>query len=77
MKHAFDVIRSAGSSTYNFVNPPRRDVISIGGAGDEVTIRFRADNPGPWFLHWYVPRFSCVLPRSYTPYSHIDWHLEL
>ncbi|KAK7450141.1 laccase, multicopper oxidase, benzenediol:oxygen oxidorectuctase [Stygiomarasmius scandens] len=52
--HAFDVIRSAGSSTYNFVNPPRRDVVSIGGAGDEVTIRFRADNPGPWFLHCHI-----------------------
>lgn len=28
--HAFSVIRSAGQSTYNFVNPPRRDVVSMG-----------------------------------------------
>ncbi|KAK7030484.1 laccase, multicopper oxidase, benzenediol:oxygen oxidorectuctase [Paramarasmius palmivorus] len=52
--HAFDVVRSAGSSTYNFVNPPRRDVVSIGSAGDNVTIRFRTDNAGPWFLHCHI-----------------------
>jgi iron transport multicopper oxidase len=50
--HTFDVIRSAGKSTYNFVNPPRRDVVSNGNLGDNVTIRFVTDNPGPWFLHW-------------------------
>ena len=32
---------------------PRRDVVNIGLAGDNVTFRFRTDNPGPWFLHWY------------------------
>ncbi|KAH8826494.1 laccase [Flagelloscypha sp. PMI_526] len=61
--HTFDVIRSAGSTTDNYDNPPRRDVVSTGTATtDNVTIRFRADNPfgGPWFLH-----------------CHIDWHLEL
>nr|AAO38869.1 laccase [Rigidoporus microporus] len=52
--HTFDVVRSAGSSTYNYVNPPRRDVVSIGNAGDNVTIRFRTDNPGPWFLHCHI-----------------------
>ncbi|KAI3621083.1 laccase [Moniliophthora roreri] len=52
--HAFDVIRSAGSSTYNFVNPPRRDVVNIGQASDNVTIRFRTDNAGPWFLHCHI-----------------------
>ncbi|KAJ3553552.1 hypothetical protein NM688_g3549 [Phlebia brevispora] len=58
--HTFSVIRSAGSSTYNYVNPPQRDVVSIGtGVNDSVTIRFTTDNPGPWFLH-----------------CHIDWHLQ-
>ncbi|KAJ3559926.1 hypothetical protein NM688_g36 [Phlebia brevispora] len=58
--HAFSVVRSANSSKYNFVNPPRRDVVSIGtGVNDSVTIRFTTDNPGPWFLH-----------------CHIDWHLQ-
>ncbi|KAF5390803.1 hypothetical protein D9757_004420 [Collybiopsis confluens] len=52
--HTFDVIRSAGSSTNNYVNPPRRDVVSTGAASDNVTIRFRTDNPGPWFLHCHI-----------------------
>ncbi|KAG9317027.1 laccase [Chiua virens] len=58
--HSFDVVRVAGSSTTNFVNPVRRDVVSIGTSStDNVTIRFVTDNPGPWFLH-----------------CHIDWHLH-
>ncbi|KAF5354773.1 hypothetical protein D9756_005749 [Leucocoprinus leucothites] len=58
--HTFDVIRSAGSSAYNFANPVRRDVVSTGGStSDNVTIRFTTNNPGPWILH-----------------CHIDWHLE-
>jgi len=62
--HHFDVIRSAGTGEYNFKNPVRRDVVSIGGnvngtGQDNVTIRFVTDNPGPWFLH-----------------CHIDWHLD-
>ncbi|PIL29303.1 transporter [Ganoderma sinense ZZ0214-1] len=52
--HAFSVVRSAGSNVYNYVNPPRRDVVSIGDAGDNVTIRFRTNNPGPWFLHCHI-----------------------
>ncbi|KAG6901004.1 Acyl-coenzyme A oxidase 2, partial [Termitomyces sp. Mi166 len=58
--HAFSVIRSAGSSTYNFANPVRRDVASTGAStSDNVTIRFTTDNPGPWIFH-----------------CHIDWHLQ-
>ncbi|KIM76765.1 laccase [Piloderma croceum F 1598] len=62
--HSFDVVRSAGTNTYNYVNPVRRDVVSIGGnvfgvEADNVTIRFVTDNAGPWFLH-----------------CHIDWHLN-
>ncbi|KAK0200620.1 laccase lcc5 [Desarmillaria ectypa] len=57
--HKFDVVRSAGSTVYNYENPVRRDVVNIGTTGDNVTIRFRTDNPGPWFLHchieWHVP----------------------
>ncbi|KAH9990789.1 Cupredoxin [Russula vinacea] len=45
--HAFSVVRSAGNSTYNFDNPVIRDVVSIGNTGDNVTIRFFTDNPGP------------------------------
>ncbi|KAI0673731.1 laccase [Trametes maxima] len=59
--HVFAIVRSAGSTTYNYVDPIFRDVVSTGtpAAGDNVTIRFRTDNPGPWFLH-----------------CHIDFHLD-
>ncbi|KAF8651436.1 hypothetical protein AX16_004737 [Volvariella volvacea WC 439] len=52
--HAFDVIRSAGSPVYNYVDPPRRDVVAIGRPGDNVTIRFVTDNAGPWYLHCHI-----------------------
>lgn len=59
--HNFHVIRSAGSSVYNYHdNPVRRDVVNTGNTGDNVTFRFETNNAGPWFLH-----------------CHIDWHLEL
>ncbi|KAJ3794319.1 laccase 1 [Lentinula aff. detonsa] len=47
--HTFDVVRSAGSSVYNYINPPRRDVVSTGAATDNVTIRFATDNAGPYW----------------------------
>ena len=59
------MVRSAGNSTYNFDNPVIRDVVSIGVAGDNVTIRFFTDNPGPWFLHCHIDwhlNASVVLP---------------
>ncbi|KAJ7062808.1 laccase [Mycena amicta] len=49
--HAFDIVQSA-SGPPNFINPPRRDVIGVEQGG--VVIRFRADNPGPWFLHCHI-----------------------
>ncbi|KAF5374015.1 hypothetical protein D9615_009927 [Tricholomella constricta] len=52
--HSFSVVLSAGSSTYNYVNPVQRDVVSAGGASDNVTIRFKTDNPGPWILHCHI-----------------------
>ncbi|KAI0258275.1 laccase [Gloeopeniophorella convolvens] len=52
--HAFAVVRSAGNSSYNFDNPVFRDVVSIGNTGDDVTIRFSTDNPGPWFFHCHI-----------------------
>ena len=49
-------MRSAGSTEYNYDNPVWRDVVSTGtpAAGDNVTIRFRTDNAGPWFLHCHI-----------------------
>ncbi|KAH9008534.1 laccase 3, partial [Lactarius hengduanensis] len=52
--HAFSVVRSAGNSSYNFANPVIRDVVSIGNTGDDVTIRFFTDNPGPWIFHCHI-----------------------
>jgi len=52
--HNFHVVRSAGNSSYNFVDPVVRDVVSIGNTGDNVTIRFFTDNPGPWFFHCHI-----------------------
>ncbi|KAI0765644.1 TvLac6 [Trametes elegans] len=52
--HSFSVVRSAGSDKYNYKNPVRRDTVSIGDANDNVTVRFRTDNPGPWFLHCHI-----------------------
>ncbi|KAK7028954.1 laccase, multicopper oxidase, benzenediol:oxygen oxidorectuctase [Paramarasmius palmivorus] len=52
--HTFDVVRAAGASGYNFVNPIRRDVVNAGAASDNVTIRFRTDNPGPWIMHCHI-----------------------
>ncbi|KAJ7150535.1 laccase [Mycena crocata] len=49
--HAFDVIKSMGGPV-NYKNPPRRDVVGVADGG--VIIRFRADNPGPWFLHCHI-----------------------
>ncbi|GBE79135.1 laccase [Sparassis latifolia] len=52
--HSFSVIRSAGSNQTNYVNPVRRDTVNIGLQGDNVTIRFDTNNPGPWFLHCHI-----------------------
>ncbi|KII86082.1 hypothetical protein PLICRDRAFT_115284 [Plicaturopsis crispa FD-325 SS-3] len=58
--HDFSVVRSAGSTAYNYANPVRRDTVNLGSdLNDNVTIRFTTDNPGPWFFH-----------------CHVDWHLE-
>ncbi|KIJ21199.1 laccase [Paxillus involutus ATCC 200175] len=52
--HTFDVVRVSGTNATNFVNPVRRDVVSLGLTGDNVTIRFSTNNPGPWFLHCHI-----------------------
>ncbi|PBK73269.1 Cupredoxin [Armillaria solidipes] len=76
---SFDVVRSAGSSTYNYENPVRsyvssclkwlrkqvlkvrRDVVRIGDIGaNDVTIRFKTDNVGPWSLLASTLSFSVL-----------------
>ena len=48
------MVRSAGSTEYNYDNPIWRDAVSTGTPGDNVTIRFETNNPGPWFLHCHI-----------------------
>ncbi|KAF8901934.1 Cupredoxin [Gymnopilus junonius] len=52
--HSFSVIKSAEDQLPNYVNPVRRDVVSIGDEGSNVTIRFETDNPGPWIFHCHI-----------------------
>ncbi|OAX36029.1 Cupredoxin, partial [Rhizopogon vinicolor AM-OR11-026] len=52
--HTFDVVQSAGNSTFNYVNPVRRDVVSAGGDSQQIVIRWVTDNSGPWFLHCHI-----------------------
>ncbi|KAG1735550.1 laccase [Suillus lakei] len=67
--HAFDVVHSANSSTFNYVNPVRRDVVSAGTIGEQMVIRWTTDNSGPWFLHchidWHLDAgFAVVMAES-------------
>jgi len=72
--HSFYVVRSAGNKTYNYENPVLRDVVSIGASKDNVTIRFQANNPGPWFFHchidWHLSAgFAVVFCRGCSRYT--------
>lgn len=42
------------------INPMRRDTIGIPGGGS-ATLRFRADNPGAWFVHCHIGEYSSDL----------------
>ncbi|KAG1888708.1 laccase [Suillus subluteus] len=67
--HSFSVVQSATSSTFNYINPVRRDVVSAGVIGDQMVIRWVTDNSGPWFLHchidWHLDAgFAVVMAES-------------
>lgn len=52
--HTFNVIQSAGNTSFfNYENPVWRDV-SAGIQGQQTVIRFVTDNPGAWFLHCHI-----------------------
>ncbi|KAK0448523.1 laccase [Armillaria borealis] len=73
--HTFDVIRTAGSSTYNYENPVRRDVVHIGDIGANVTIRFKTDNAGPWLFHchtnWHLNKGFAVVFAEDTEWENL------
>ncbi|KAJ7472934.1 laccase 2 precursor [Mycena galericulata] len=54
--HNFFVVRSAGNSTYNYVDPIIRDVVSTGlSITDNATFRFVTDNAGPCdHIDWHL-----------------------
>ncbi|KAG1753254.1 laccase [Suillus lakei] len=67
--HSFDVVQSAGNSSFNYVNPVRRDVVSGGLLNQQIVIRWVTDNSGPWFLHchidWHLDAgFAVVMAES-------------
>ncbi|KAJ2892353.1 uncharacterized protein MKZ38_009949 [Zalerion maritima] len=41
------------SGSFNFANPPRRDVASLPGNG-YLAIAFELDNPGAWLVHCHI-----------------------
>ncbi|KAG9308046.1 laccase C [Chiua virens] len=63
--HSFYVVRNAGTTQYNYIDPVQRDTVNIGFLTDNVTIRFVTDNSGPWFLHchidWHLQRGMAVV----------------
>ncbi|KAF8148663.1 yellow laccase [Crassisporium funariophilum] len=69
--HNFDVVRSAGSAVYNYVDPVKRDVVSAGAKGDNVTIRFATDNAGPWIFHchneWHLEMGLAIVMAEDIP----------
>ncbi|KAG9308058.1 laccase [Chiua virens] len=54
--HNFHVIRTSANHTPNFIDPIRRDVVSMGSQAQRsnITFRFVTDNPGPWILHCHI-----------------------
>lgn len=47
----FDPVNSY--QDFNFVNPPRRDVVLLPAKG-YIAIAFKPDNPGVWLLHCHI-----------------------
>ncbi|KAK1225881.1 laccase, multicopper oxidase, benzenediol:oxygen oxidorectuctase [Marasmius sp. AFHP31] len=43
------------------------DVVNSGKGGDNVTFRFRTDNPGPWFLHCHIDWHLETVSPLYLP----------
>uniref|UniRef100_A0A0A9CQ57 Plastocyanin-like domain-containing protein n=1 Tax=Arundo donax TaxID=35708 RepID=A0A0A9CQ57_ARUDO len=48
---------------YNLVDPVERNTVGVPAAG-WVAIRFRADNPGVWFMHCHLE-------------VHVSWGLKM
>ena len=56
-------------NTFNFNNPPRRDVALL-PSGGYLAIAFRPDNPGVWLLHCHIGKIllrTTTLIQVHTP----------
>lgn len=79
--------------TFNFVNPPRRDVVLLPANG-YIAIAFKPDNPGAWLMHCHIAWHAsagklharpyvgligrgCPLLREYSIESYADELCEL
>ncbi|CAL4967006.1 unnamed protein product [Urochloa decumbens] len=49
--------KSKDPATYNLVDPPYQNTVSV-QKGGWAAIRFRASNPGVWFMHCHIDRHS-------------------
>lgn len=60
---------STSFDTFNFENPPRRDVILLPENGF-IAVAMRADNPGVWLIHCHIAwhsssgEFPCLIFSS-------------
>ncbi|SJL03817.1 related to Laccase-2 [Armillaria ostoyae] len=51
--HVFSIVQGRDGPA-NFINPPQRDVVGVGGTVLYLSLDNLADNPGPWFLHCHI-----------------------
>ncbi|KAJ7515366.1 hypothetical protein O6H91_22G011700 [Diphasiastrum complanatum] len=49
----FGNFHPANSSSFNLVDPPQRNTLGV-PAGGWAALRFKADNPGVWFMHCHL-----------------------
>lgn len=61
----FDPVNSY--KTFNFINPPRRDVVLV-PAGGYIAIAFKPDNPGVWLLHCHIAWHASAGKSLGTPF---------
>jgi hypothetical protein len=63
---------SATPKTFNFNNPPRRDValLPAGQTGGYLAIGFKPDNPGVWLVHCHIGKLPPNPPYPQPPLPH-------
>ncbi|KAJ7563966.1 hypothetical protein O6H91_03G132200 [Diphasiastrum complanatum] len=49
----FGNFKPSDNSSFNLVDPPQRNTVGV-PAGGWIALRFKADNPGVWFMHCHL-----------------------